>query len=91
VAETDPVELLEKIKDFPCPVCGPTEWRLLGDLGNLQVAMPVKTPHGEIVQTTEVWGSLDAFPFICNACGFIRFHATQQMTALSEALPDEAT
>jgi hypothetical protein len=53
--------------------------------------MPVKTPHGEIVQTTEVWGSLDAFPFICNACGFIRFHATQQMTALSEALPDEAT
>lgn len=91
MAEADALKLLEKIKNFPCPVCGAVEWRTFGVLGNLLVAIPAKTPSGELIETTDERGSLPAFAFTCWACGFIRLHSEQVMVTLSEALPDEAT
>ena len=88
---SDALEVLEQVKNFPCPVCGQVAWSGFGGLGNLLIALPVKTVDGEAVATTEGWGGLDAFPFTCARCGFVRLHSKQVMLTLSEHLPDEAT
>jgi hypothetical protein len=85
MSEPDTPEVIEQFQKFPCPVCGAFDWGGVGDLYNLLVALPLKTPQGEQVRTTEDWASLDVLPFVCGTCGFLRFHAKQTLEALAKA------
>jgi hypothetical protein len=60
-----------------CPVCGGVRWGPVGALGNLLITLPAITPDGEVVQTSDQLGGINAFALTCKTCGFIRLHAEQ--------------
>ena len=91
MSEANALEVLEKFKNYECPVCGENSWSGVGALGNLLVALPVKTPGGEIVAAAGEWASVDAFAYACGTCGYLRLHVVEKVAALAAELPDQTS
>jgi predicted RNA-binding Zn-ribbon protein involved in translation (DUF1610 family) len=72
-----------------CPFCGRSGWEPLGSLRNLRVVIPAATPHGELLRVGSETSGIDAYPYMCRNCGFIRLHAITAIGDHAEQIFDE--
>jgi hypothetical protein len=59
-----------------CPICGRTDWRPPGILGNLLTALPTVTPSEffAVEDADDKQGAIVTYAFTCSTCGFVRLH-----------------
>ncbi len=69
-------QVMQKVAQAPCPVCGSQTIRPLGELENLFVFVQMANAAGEILSRPGERGGHTAVPIACDRCGFLRLHMT---------------